>query len=251
MPEGHMAARNNFSRWMLVGSKPELGWRPEPPNRGPRPDAKAPKLPPLRPSSGHPAARSFRRSGLAEVSDGHRKPSPVSHTYSARAEAAWCQNTVRRPSSAATRRPRATPLRTSLPVRRLGRSSGAPFERRSSLALLGDAEDACRSNPLLKDGPRAAPNSRVGGKAHQVATLSGGGPGAEEPPCVDCHVQPRTSLIQLGPLPLAKQAALVDTTLQATEALPRSVYPPNQASPSQPNGLGLSRKPIRPSQPIR
>jgi hypothetical protein len=76
----------------------------------------------------------------------------------------------------------------------------------------------------------------------QVATLSGGGPGAEEPPCVDCHVQPRTSLIQLGPLPLAKQASLVDITLQATEALPRNTYSPNQASNSQPNGLKLSRE---------
>ena len=26
MPVGHMAARTNFPRWMLVGSKPELGW---------------------------------------------------------------------------------------------------------------------------------------------------------------------------------------------------------------------------------
>ena len=94
-------------------------------------------------------------------------------------------------------------------------------------------------DPLPKDAPRAAPNSRVGGKAHQVATLSGGGPGAKEPPCVDRHVQPRTSLIQLGPLPFAKQACLVDTTLQATEALPRNTYSPNQASNSQPNGTGF------------
>src|SRR6187399_30439 len=111
--------------------------------------------------------------------------------------ATWRQNTVRRPSSAATRCPRATPLRTSLPARRLGRSSRAPFERPPNLARLGDAEDACRPNPLPKDGPHAASNSRVGGMTSPVATLSGGGTAAKEPPRVDSHVQPRNTLIQL------------------------------------------------------
>ena len=108
MPEGHMAARISFSRWMLVGSKPELGCRPEPPNNGPRPDAKTRSLRPPEAFQRPCSCQVFRRSGLAKVSDGHRKPSPVSQTYSARAEAAWCQNTVRRPSSArhAVREPR-------------------------------------------------------------------------------------------------------------------------------------------------
>ena len=151
---------------------------------------------------------------------------PASHTYSARAQAAWRQNTVRRPSSAATRRPRATPLRTSLPARRLGRSSGAPFERHSSLALLGDAEDACRPNPLPKAEPRAAPNSRVGGMTHQVATLSGGGPGAEEPPRVDCHVQPRNTPIQLSPLPFAGKTRWWRQRFNAPRCYPDALHHP-------------------------
>jgi hypothetical protein len=46
--------------------------------------------------------------------------------------------------------------------------------------------------------------------------------------------------------PLRSKASQADTALQASEALPRNTYSPNQASNSQPNGLKMSRKPIRP-----
>ena len=186
----------------------------------------APKSPPLRPFSGHPAAKSLDAAGWRKSRMATANFPPASHTYSARAQAAWCQDTVRRPSSSATRRPRAASLRTGLPARRLGRSSSAPFARPSSLAPLRDAKDARRPNPLPKDGPRAASNSRVGGRTLLVATLSGGGPGAEEPPRVDCHVQPRTSLIQLCPLPFTGKTRWWRQRFNAPRCYPDALHHP-------------------------